>query len=125
MKHSFDRSFIFKFNEDSWEAYLITPEEFVELYEKVFPDEEPETSAGFVHFKDKCIFISEGYVDKETVAHELFHMVVDYFHLSSADITVDQFEEIIAVWLETNVDKFVKTRNTLTARFKKLEEAGK
>lgn len=108
--------------DDFWECYLITEEEGIELDEKLHAEAaDKESFAGMVLKDQKCLFVSEGSVDKETIAHELFHVVVDYFHISSADLDVSQFEEVVAVWIENNVDKFVKTRNKLYNKFKKLE----
>ncbi len=118
MKHSFDRSFTFKFHDDDWEAYLITEEEFIELNEN---DEDIDTEAiAMILMKDKCLFITEGNIDKITIGHELYHMFVKYFYIESADLTVDQFEEINAEFFGSEVDKFIKIRDELYNKYKEL-----
>jgi hypothetical protein len=119
MKYQFDRSFTFKFNEDKWEAYLITHEEAFELDEKV--NDMDEGFRAITLMDENCLFIVEGSVTRNIVAHELVHIVTKYFYLNSADITVIQYEEIMAEYMEENLDKFIKKRNYLFKKFKQLE----
>lgn len=121
MKYKFDRYFKTKINDQVWECYIVTKEEGIELKDDIL-EEEDEDFEGMVSFPDKCIFIGEESVDKETITHELFHVTVDSFHISSASLDVDQFEEIMAVWAEYDLDKFIKTRNKLFKKFKNLKE---
>lgn len=115
---SYDRSFTFNFQGDEWEAYLITEEEFKELNED---DGDVEDDAiAMVLTKKKCLFLTEGNVDKITIGHELYHMRISYLHLNSADLTVDQFEEVNAEFLGYEVDKFVRIRDELYMKFKEL-----
>lgn len=126
MKFEFDRSFKQKINDDFWELYLITEEEANELDEKLNGDDDGGFRALTLTGEDgRCIFFVEGNVTKAVVTHELIHLFVSYFHLDSANITVEQFEEIIAEFFEANLDKFIKTRNKLYNNLKKLEQTGK
>ena len=114
----FDRKFKFKVNDDTWRAILVTEEEAVELDQEL-----NDTNDGFnaiTVLNEKCLFITEGSVTKETVTHEMFHIYVYYLHIDSSSLTVVQFEEIIAEFLGANLDKFSRKRNTLYNKFKKL-----
>lgn len=117
MKFQYDRGFKFNLNGDDWEAYLVTKEELIEHYAE---DGETEPDA-FVDTENRCLFVSERCVSKEILGHELLHMFVESFHINSANLDVDQFEEIIAEFLGYSVDKFIKTRNQLYKKFKKFE----
>lgn len=124
MKFEYDRSFTFKVNEDSWSGYLITEEEATELDEKINNTTTSFRALTLTGTDGKCIFFVEGSVTKDVVTHELFHIYVSYFHLDSADVSVEQFEEIIAEFLEANLDKFIKKRNSIYNKLKKLEDSG-
>lgn len=119
MKYQYDRSFKFKIRDDSWECYIVTDEEAAELWEK------SEGFRGLTITEEKCIFINEEHLDKATIMHELFHLHVEYLHLSSADLSVDTFEEIIAVLLENEIDKLVKLRDRLYNKFTKINSPKK
>lgn len=124
MKYEFDRSFKFKINEDTWEAYLITLEELKELDANTGEDplfEGDDDTPAMILTEKKCLFIVEGNTDKGIIAHELFHIFVEYFNTQSADLDVDQFEEVVANFLEKRLDVFLKIRNKLYNKFKKLE----
>lgn len=124
MKFQYDRSFKFNFHDDEWEAYLITQEEFKELSDTIDVDETTpdvdEDSIAMVLNTQKCLFLTEGNINKVTIGHELYHMFVRYFYIGSADLTVDQFEEINAEFLGDDVDKFIEIRNELYQKFKEL-----
>lgn len=121
MKYTYDyeRKFKMSINDDIWQFYLITEEEANELDEKLH--DQKDGFRGLTDVENKCVFIQEGHVDKSTIGHELFHVQVDYFNLSSADLDIDSFEEVVAVYLERNLDKFVRIRNKIYKRYKKLE----
>lgn len=124
MKYNYDRSFKFKINDDTWEAYLITTEELQELDASTGDDplyEGDDETPAMVMPRKKCLFIVEGHVDKQIIAHELFHIWNEYFFIESADLTVEQYEEVIAKFLEEKLDTFVKMRNKLYNKFKTLE----
>lgn len=123
MKHTFDRCFKFKVGDESWEAYLITLEEMIELNSDDDDIEVDEETKGFVDFKDKCFFIQEGCVNKGTIRHELLHVYINQHNLESADVTVDQLEEIIATFFERHHDKYVKKVNQLYKKYKAFEGA--
>ena len=122
MKYVYDRSFTFKLNEDTWEAYLLTDEEATDLDEQLH-----DTKTGFralTASDTKCLFLVEDSVTKNIITHELFHIYVYYLYLDSADVTLRQFEEILAEFFEETLDKFIKKRNSLYNRFKKLDDSG-
>lgn len=124
MKFEYDRYFKFRFNDDDWEAYLITPEEFKELDDKlVFEEEEAEAeeAVAMVLTKRNCLILIEGNVDEVTIGHELYHMYVHYFNLESAELTVDQFEEVNAEFIGQHINKFIRIRDELYSKFKELE----
>ena len=121
MKYDYDRSFIIKINDDPWEIYLLTEEEAHELDEKLNDSTNGFAALTLTGKDGPCLFFTEGNVTKGIVSHELFHLYVSYFHIDSADITVVQFEEIVAEFLEQNLDKFTKTRNKLFKKLKALE----
>ena len=122
----FDRSFKFVINDDEWTCFLITEEEGIELDEIINGDEaDTESFVGMVTFAPRCLYLAESGLEKSTVAHELFHIVVYYLHLNSADLDTSQFEEVLAVWIENEVDKFIRTRDKLYEKFKTLENSGK
>lgn len=123
MRHNFDRCFKFKVGDEKWEAYLITEEEMIELNIDDEHFEVDEHTKGFVEFSDKCFFIQEGCVSKGTVRHELFHVYINQHNLESADITTDQFEEVVATFLERHHDKYVKKVNELYRKYKRFEGA--
>lgn len=111
--------------DDEWQVYILTSEEAIELDEKLNDSEDGFRALTLTGEDGRCIFFVEGSITKAVVIHELFHLYVSYFHLDSADVTIEQFEEIIAEFLEANLDKFVKTKNKLYTALKKLEEAEK
>lgn len=125
MKYEYDRKFKFKINDDTWEAYLITKEEADELDEIL--SGVPDGFAALTTTKSdgNCLFIVEGHVTKNVINHELFHIYVSYFCIDSSNINIDSFEEIIAEFLEHHLDKFIKKRNSIFNKFKKLEESGR
>ncbi len=123
MKHSYDRSFTFKINDDRWEAYLITEDEAEELDMK--KHDNGEGFGALTSPDDRSLFVVEGFVTKNIITHELFHIYVSYFHINSANITVDQFEEITAEFLEATLDKFIKKRNYIFKKFQELEKVGR
>lgn len=117
--YQYDRYFKFKINEDTWWGFIITAEEAVELDEKV-----NDTNDGFgaiTVMSENCLFLVEGYINKNVIAHELIHLYTKYFYLNSADISVIQYEEIIAEFFEENLEKFMRKRNSLYKKFKQLE----
>jgi hypothetical protein len=125
MKYVFDRSFKFKVNEDEWQGYLITEDEAKELDEK-FNDVDIGFGALTLTKDDgRCLFVVEGHVTKNIIVHELFHIYVSYFCLGSTDVSLDDFEEIIAEFLELHLTKFIKKSNSLYKKFKKLEDSGR
>ncbi len=116
MQYAYERSFKFRIMDDVWECYLITEQEADDM------DEGGDFKAiTFTKEDGKCIFIVEGSVNKGIIAHELLHVYVSYMNIDSANLDVDAFEEVIAEFLETSLDKFVKMRNKLYNRYKKLE----
>jgi hypothetical protein len=128
MHYNYDRSFKFKINSDSWECYLVTDEELKELdaqegndLEDHLDDDDNDDAPAMILTQKKCLLICEGCIRKDIVAHELFHIMVEYFYTGSANLTVDQFEEVVANFLEQRLDYFVRTRNSLYKRFKRLE----
>lgn len=126
MKYSYDRSFKFKINDDTWEAYLITEDELKELDANTGDDplfEGDDDLPAMVLPSEKCLFLAEGNVDKGIIAHELFHVYNEYFHTKSANLDVDQYEEVVANFLEERLDMFCKKRNFLYKKFKKFEGA--
>lgn len=121
MTFTFDRFFKFKIRDEKWNCYLITDEEMIEVEQSIYPENEiKESSAGLLYFAGKSLFINEEHLNKATILHELFHIHIDYLHLSSADLDVDTFEEVIAVFLENEIDKLVKMRNKLYNKFIKV-----
>ena len=119
-KYPFDRKFRIKIHDDWWQMYIVTEEEAVEL--DVICNDSTDGFRALTYTSEKCMFVVETYISKDIIAHELFHVYVKYFHMTSAEITVSQFEEVVADFLEENLDKFVKMRNKLYNRFRKLEE---
>lgn len=128
-QHDFDRSFRFKINNIFWECYLITREESVEVDEIVLSYNDDHVPGvefpGMTLPYKKTMFIVESHVNKNIIGHELFHAIVDSFNIGSADLTNDQFEEVIADYLGYNVENFIKLRNKLYKKFVKLEEMGR
>lgn len=116
MKYDFDRAFRLKINDDWWEFFLITEEEANEL---------DDGFRAMTNTETKCMFFVERSTTKNIVTHELFHLYVSYFHLDSADVNIETFEEIVAEFLEANLDKFIKIRNKIFNRLQKLEEVGR
>lgn len=114
----YDRMFTHTINDDVWTFVLVTEEEALEMDDGL-------GYAAMTDTKEKYMYITESNVSRGVVTHELFHLYVSYFNLNSADITVDQFEEIVAEFLENNLDKFCKTVNKLLKKFVQLEEMGR
>lgn len=121
MKFDFDRQFKYKINDDMWRFFLITEEEAHEVDEHY--NQITEGFRAMTTTEDKCVFMVEGSVTKAIIAHELFHVYVSYFYLKSSNVTVDDFEEITAEFLEKDLDKFIKKRNTIYKKYKELENA--
>lgn len=105
-----------RINDDWWEFYLITEEE---------ADDLSDGFRGMTDDSQKCMFIVEGQNFKNILSHELLHLYSYYFCTDSAGITKDQYEELVAEFLEHHLDKFIKTRNKLVKRFEKLNEVGR
>lgn len=129
MNYKFDRGFNFKINSTQWECYLITIEESIEVDEIILSYNDDHTAGeefpGMTLPYKKVIFIVEGNVNKNIIGHELFHAIVDSFNIGSADLNIDQFEEVVADYLGYNVEDFIKLRNRLLKKFIKLEEMGR
>lgn len=56
----------------------------------------------------KTIYFREDVLTKIIVRHEILHAFVYGFHLTSAKLTAEQMEEIIAEWLSVHVEDYVK-----------------
>lgn len=126
MKYDFDRHFKMRINDDWWEFYLVTEEEMGDVTEEQLGERDIKCyGLTLTNGDGYCMLIVEGYVTKNLINHELFHLYVSYFNLGSSGIDVDTFEEITAEFLQFNLDKFIKTRNKLVKRFQKLEEVGR
>ncbi len=124
MKFDYDRSFKFKVMDDTWEAYLVTEDELKELDAKYHTDPDfdgDDNVPALVLTEKKSLFITEGHVNKNIINHELFHIFNEYFYIGSADLDVDQYEEVVASFLENSLDKYLKVRNKLYNQYKKLE----
>jgi len=114
MKFQYDRSCRMKIQDDWWEIYVITDEEAHEL------DEDGFRALTLTKEDGQCMIFVEGNVTKNIVAHELFHLYVSYFNLESADLDTDAFEEIVAEFLENNMDKFIRIRNKIYNKIRRL-----
>lgn len=125
MKYEYDRSFKLKIQDDWWEFYLITDEEGHELDMKLNDENDGFRAITLTGRDGQCMFFVEGSVTKSVVTHELFHLYVSYLHIGSATIDLDNFEEMIAEFLELHLDKFVKMRNRIYNKLKKLEGSGR
>lgn len=112
----FDRGFKFSFFEEPWEGYILTEEELIELNDS-------KECAALTIYENNAIFISEGSVSKRVVTHEMFHMRVKYFHLDSTEIDRAGFEEMCADWAGYELEAFLKKRNQIFKKFKKLEDS--
>lgn len=120
MKYSYDRSFKLKINDDWWEFYLVTEEEA----EEISDDGKGFRALTLTGEDGPCIVFVEGHVTKNVVSHELFHLYVSYFFLDSANIDINDFEEIVAEFLEASLDKFLKIRNKIYNKLMKLDDVG-
>lgn len=120
MKYKFDRSFKMKIQDDVWEIYLITDEEANELDEKINDSTDGFRALTLTGEDGQCIFFVEDSFNKNIVTHELFHLYVSYFHLDSAGVNVDSFEEVVAEFLEANLDKFIRIRNRMFNKLRRL-----
>lgn len=124
MLFNYDRYFTFKVYGDTWEAYLVTNEELKEIdareSEDPFDEGEDGVPAMILPSK-KCLFLSDDKVNKNLITHELFHIIVEYFHIESAHLEVDQFEEVVANFLENRLDYFIKIRNSIYRKYLKLQ----
>jgi len=119
-KYSFDRKFKTRINDDIWECYILTEEEAQDIDRKY-----NDTEDGFramTSLEDNCLFFVEGNITKSIIAHELFHVYVKYFYINSANVDMDQFEEIVAEFIEDRLEKFIRVRNRLYAQFLEYEE---
>lgn len=123
MPHQFDRHFKFKINDDTWSFFLITEQEAHELDQKL--NDLDEGFRAMTVKEDRSLFVVEGNVTKEIINHELFHIYVSYFYLDSASLSNEEFEEIIAEFLERDMEKFMKKRNIIYRKYKELNSGSK
>ena len=123
MKYNFDRSFKMRINDDPWEIYLLTEEESEEIDQELNGENDGFRALTLTKFDGQCMFFVEGSITKSVITHELFHVYVSYMHLDSSGIDIDSFEEIIAEFLENNIDKVIKIRNKIYNRLIKFEGA--
>lgn len=117
----FDRKFKMKINDDTWHFILITEEEALDVDREINDLTEGFRALTLTGDDGRAIFIVEGSVTKGVINHELFHLYVSYFHLDSANIEIEDFEEVVAEFLESNLDKFIRIRNKIYNKLKKLE----
>lgn len=122
MKHKFDRSFKFMLLEHEWEAHLVTEQEMEELLEDDDELDADDTPA-YVEPEDRVLIVEEGFVTKEVIRHELLHAVFASYPLGSAELTPDQFEEVMAEFLAKDHEWFSKKADFILGEFKKFSGA--
>ena len=119
MKYQYDRAFKIKLFDDMWECYIVTEEEALELDDQLNDSDDgfrALTVAGI-----RCLFIHEEHVTIDIVTHELIHIFYLTQRIDSANLNLDQQEEIFAELFEHGFDKFSKTRKRLYKKFAKLQ----
>lgn len=109
----YDRKFKMRIHGDLWEFYKITLEEMDELAED-------DSTKAITHLEEHTMFFVETEINKGLVIHELFHVEVSYMNLGSANISVDQFEEVVAEFLEYNLVKFTRLSNKIFNKINKI-----
>ncbi len=119
MKHSFDRSFKFTLLEHEWEAHLVTEQEMAELLDDD-DDLDAEDTPAYVEPEARVLIVEEGFVTEETIRHELLHAVFASYPLGSAELTPEQFEEVMAEFLAKDHEWFSRKAKMILTEFKKF-----
>ncbi len=105
----------FKINGHNWRIKTVNTDEMRE--QRADGD-----FAGLCVPKDRMIFIDDDNVDFETVSHEMFHAYFNYLHLDDTiDLSINNFEEIMASWFCSNADEVIKKAKQLTKALQKGE----
>ena len=123
VKFNYDRGCKIKINDDWWEFYIVTEEEAIQLDEKLNDDSGGFRALTLTGIDGQCIFFVEGNINKKVISHELLHLYCSYLCLGSTEVDRDDFEEIMAEFIEENLDKFIRIRNKIFNKLIKIEGA--
>lgn len=95
------KRFRFKVRGLNWQAHILLPEEFIKV-EGVTDDTE-----ALADEESRTIFFKTTNLNKITVRHEIVHAFVASMHLTSANLSGIQMEEVFAEFLSSNVEEYV------------------
>jgi hypothetical protein len=88
-----------------WKLILLSYQEFHEKY--------GEGIAAITEKPERTIFFNQFDVDIKTVRHELFHAYCNELFLNSSEISLDDFEEILAEFFEDFLPEFGRKSNQI------------
>jgi hypothetical protein len=71
-----------------WKVYLLDEETFISKFD--------DGTAALTAPKERMLFFQPDYIDLPTVIHEVFHAYISHGGLESANLSVDQVEEVHA-----------------------------
>lgn len=94
----------------SWKYRKRTPESFSKLYEN-------DEAVAITKIDTRAMEFME--YDLETIRHELFHAYVSELHIESADLSRNQYEEILAEMLSKNWELMDKQARTMSRNLRK------
>ena len=87
------------------------------LYKK----REGDDSDAMTHGSKRKMIFDASKLSLGACRHELFHAYCTNLYLNSAEISVDQFEEIVAEWAEDHLDEWAKKASEM---YTKMRDSG-
>jgi hypothetical protein len=101
------------FNEDVWNLYLVDDNDEV----IADPDAAAETD-----FPKKEIHFRRGDLDEEVVAHELWHVYINYCYLAHTSISVEDLEEVSAALFADKGERIIQRAKEVHKALKELRD---
>lgn len=100
------KKFSFSVRGIKWSAQIFIPSEFYKL----------EGAAGADALSDeetRTIYLKTTELTQISLRHEVVHAYATSFHLTSADITGKQMEEVFAEWISRHIEEYISTCDRL------------
>lgn len=110
------KRFNFRVRGLKWQAHIMLPEEFVKVEgvledTEALADEEKRT----IFFKTTCL-------NRVVIRHEIVHAFIASMHLTSANLSGIQMEEVFAEFLSRNVEEYIKVCDMLYGKISAWEK---
>lgn len=85
---------------------------------------EGEDSEAMTHGSKRKMVFDASKLSLGACRHELFHAYCTNLYLNSAEVGVDQFEEIVAEWAEDHLDEWIKKASEMYSKMRESEVEG-